>query len=55
MEQGFDRTLFATVLVALALLISLTTAARFPTALRPARAEAVASWSTAYPSAPLQR
>lgn len=34
MNSEFDRSLFATILVGLALLLSLTTAARFPTALR---------------------
>jgi hypothetical protein len=39
MNSEFDRSLFATVLVGLALLLSLTTAARFPTALRPWHAD----------------
>jgi hypothetical protein len=34
MNERFDRGLFATVLLALAMLISLSSAARFPAALR---------------------
>ena len=37
MQERFDRALFATILVALALLISVSSAARFPGMLRPAK------------------
>ena len=37
MEDRFDRALFATVLLALALLISVSSVARFPAPLRTAR------------------
>jgi len=37
MQERFDRALFATVLVALALLISVSSAARFPGMLRQTR------------------
>jgi hypothetical protein len=37
MQERFDRALFAGVLVALAMLISISSAARFPGILRPAR------------------
>jgi hypothetical protein len=36
MYREFDRSLFATVLLAMAVLLSLTSVARFPAALRPA-------------------
>ena len=38
MQGEFDRGLFATVLVALAVLLSLTSVARFPDVFRPHRA-----------------
>lgn len=37
MQDRFDRGLFATILVGLAMLISVSSAARFPGILRPAR------------------
>jgi hypothetical protein len=41
MQKEFDRSLFASVLVALAVLLSMTSAARFPSALQHARSAAV--------------
>jgi hypothetical protein len=38
MDSRFDPVLFATALVALAVLLSLSSVARFPAALRPAKA-----------------